>query len=388
MSSDRAIVVIGGGFYGCSVADHLARQGAKVVLLERSPDLLTRASYHNQARLHHGYHYPRSFSTAYRSRWNFRRFLQEFRPAIVTDFTKLYAIARSGSKVSPRQFESFCETIEAPICPARSSFVDLFSPRLVAAVYETQEYAFDAAVLRQLLTERLVTSGVKVYLNTTVVAVESSSSGGLSVLDRQGKATPAEYVFNCTYSGLNTIQGITPTRPTLKHEITEMALVQLPPELAGISVTIMDGPFFSFMPFPDRALSTFSHVRYTPQAAWLDTPDHHLNPYTVFDTVAKSSAFGFMVRDAQRFMPGLAAMEYRDSLFEVKTVLVKHEGDDGRPILFEVDPRQPGIVSMLGSKIDNIYDALDAVNAYFAAQPHSAPNQSRSTLEVGERKWL
>jgi glycine/D-amino acid oxidase-like deaminating enzyme len=369
MNIDRAIVVIGGGFYGCSVADHLAHQGANVVLLERSSDLLTRASYHNQARLHNGYHYPRSFSTAYRSRWNFRRFLQEFRPAIVTDFTKLYAIARAGSKVSPRQFEFFCETIEAPIRPARSSFIDLFSPRLIAAVYETQEYAFDAAVLRRSLLERLATSGVKVQLGTSVIAVEPNSAGnGLIVIDHLGNAIPADYVFNCTYSGLNTIQGITSTRTTLKHEITEMALVQLPPELEGISVTVMDGPFFSFMPFPDRALSTFSHVRYTPHSAWLEAPDHNPNPYTLFDTVTKSSAFGFMIRDAQRFMPSLAAIEYRDSLFEVKTVLVKNEGDDGRPILFEVDPHQPRIVSMLGSKIDNIYDALDAVNTYFANQ--------------------
>lgn len=367
MGIDRAIVVIGGGFYGCSVADHLARQGAKVVLLERSPNLLTRASYHNQARLHNGYHYPRSFSTAYRSRWNFRRFLQEFRPAIVTEFVKLYAIARSGSKVSPRQFEFFCETIEAPIRPARSSFVDLFSPRLIAAIYETQEYAFDAAVLRRLLTERLAASGVKVRLETTVVAVEPNpANDGLTVLDCQGNATPTDYVFNCTYSGLNTIQGITATRTSLKHEITELSLVQLPPELEGISVTVMDGPFFSFMPFPDRALSTFSHVRYTPHSAWLETPSHSPNPYTMFNTVTKPSTFGFMIRDAQRFMPSLANMQYRDSLFEVKTVLMKNEGDDGRPILFEVDPQQPRIVSMLGSKIDNIYDALDAVNDYFS----------------------
>jgi hypothetical protein len=72
-----------------------------------------------------------------------------------------------------------------------------------------------------------------------------------------------------------------------------------------------------------------------------------------------------MVRDAQRYLPCLAEMTYRDSLFEIKTVLVKNETDDGRPILFAVDPNQSRIVSMLGSKIDNIYDALEAVNQYF-----------------------
>ena len=48
----------------------------------------------------------------------------------------------------------------------------------------------------------------------------------------------------------------------------------------------------------------------------------------------------------------------------MKTVLVRNEGDDGRPILFEVDVNEPRIVSMLGSKIDNIYDAFTAIDNY------------------------
>ncbi len=367
MQCEQGIVVIGGGFYGCSVAEHLARQGATVVLLERSPDLLTRASYHNQARLHNGYHYPRSFSTAYRSRLNFQRFLQEYRPAIAMDFIKLYAIARNSSKVSPRQFEVFCQNIEASLRPARSCFAELFSPRLIASVYETQEYAFDAAVLRRLLAERLERAGVKVRCHTTVQAIESDESGDrLQVIDQQGNGMTASYVFNCTYSGLNAIAGITSTSQQLKHEITELALIELPESLQDIAVTVMDGPFFSFMPFPDRHLSTFTHVRYTPHSAWTEAPDMQPNPYATLDSAVKRSNFGFMVRDAQRYIPALAEAIHRDSLFEVKTLLMKNERDDGRPILFEIDPMQPHIVSMLGSKIDNIYDALDAVNTYFS----------------------
>lgn len=363
------IVIIGGGFYGCSIAVYLASQGADVVLLEQASDLLTRASYHNQARLHGGYHYPRSFSTAYRSRLNFMRFLRDFRPAIVDQFTKLYAIARNGSKVSAHQFEFFCRSIEAPLRPAKPQWSQLFSPRLISAVYETQEYAFDATVLRRLLIERLAQAGVKVQLKTTVAEVQSRSDGKLNVLDHQGGCHSASYVFNCTYAGLNTIQGISPTRLQLKHEITELALVQLPPELQDVSVTVMDGPFFSFMPFPDRNLCTFTHVRYTPHGSWLESSPPSLP--TAYDVLAAAdvrSTFGYMIRDAQRYMPCLKETQRHDSLVEIKTVLVKNEGDDGRPILFEVDARQPRIVSVLGSKIDNIYDALAAVQSYFDRQ--------------------
>ncbi|UUZ52767.1 hypothetical protein LP419_26595 [Massilia sp. H-1] len=94
----------------------------------------------------------------------------------------------------------------------------------------------------------------------------------------------APYVFNCTYSGLNQLTGDFPgVRTGLKHEITEMALMQLPPELLNLGVTLMDGPFFSMMPFPARGLHTLSHVRYTPHMHWQDQcgdDPYHRSPPT------------------------------------------------------------------------------------------------------------
>jgi glycine/D-amino acid oxidase-like deaminating enzyme len=60
--------VIGGGFYGLYLAEYLAARVGRVLLFEREPGLMRRASYANQARVHNGYHYPRSVLTALRSR--------------------------------------------------------------------------------------------------------------------------------------------------------------------------------------------------------------------------------------------------------------------------------------------------------------------------------
>jgi hypothetical protein len=43
-----------------------------------------------------------------------------------TSFTKLYAIARRNSKVTARQFESFCREIGAPLAPAPPGLRSLF----------------------------------------------------------------------------------------------------------------------------------------------------------------------------------------------------------------------------------------------------------------------
>jgi hypothetical protein len=70
-----------------------------------------------------------------------------------------------------------------------------------------------------------------------------------------------------------------------------------------------------------------------------------------------------MVRDAGRYLPAVLDAAHVDSLFEVKTVLEKNETDDGRPILFERHQDLPGAYSILGGKVDNIYDVLDRLDA-------------------------
>ncbi|MCI5763058.1 MAG: FAD-dependent oxidoreductase, partial [Actinobacillus porcinus] len=67
--ASKSAVIIGGGFYGVNIALYLSQYKniKDIVILEKEAQLLSRASYVNQARIHNGYHYPRSFTTAYRS---------------------------------------------------------------------------------------------------------------------------------------------------------------------------------------------------------------------------------------------------------------------------------------------------------------------------------
>jgi glycine/D-amino acid oxidase-like deaminating enzyme len=364
-------LVIGGGFFGTTIAAHLCARGrfARVLLLEREHALLSRASYNNQARVHSGYHYPRSFTTAYRSRRNLPRFIRDFPDAVRRDFTQLYAIARRNSKVTAKQFERFCREIEAPLEPAPRSLALLFDSRLIEAVFVAEEYAFDAVQLTACMSAALDHAGVEVRVGCLASHVEEAG-GGLSVECRSATSdtvrVAARYLFNCTYSGLNQLWGRTARGPTaLKHEITELALIQVPPPLSALGVTVMDGPFFSVMPFPARSSHTLSHVRYTPHLYWPDQPG--LDPYAKMGAYEKEPRVGNMLRDAARYLPAILDARHVESLFEVKTVLAKNEVDDGRPILFERHPSLPRCYSILGGKIDNIYDVLEILDAELAS---------------------
>uniref|UniRef100_A0A1I7ZKB1 DAO domain-containing protein n=1 Tax=Steinernema glaseri TaxID=37863 RepID=A0A1I7ZKB1_9BILA len=276
--------IIGGGFYGAAISIYLAKQRKlkRVLLLEQESSLLKRASYNNQARVHNGYHYPRSFTTAYRSRINLPKFVRDWPEAVKQDFTKLYAIARRNSKVTAKQFERFCREISATIQPADPTLRKLFEPRLIEDVFLVEEYAFDSTKLADWAKQELTECGVRVLTSTKAKAVLNGLGPTLSVqMERLGGDTEqisCRYVFNCTYSGLNQISGDFPMlRTELKQEITEMALMKMPPELEKVGITVMDGPFFSMMPFPARGLHTLSHVRYTPHMHWCD--QRGLNPY-------------------------------------------------------------------------------------------------------------
>ena len=364
-------IIIGGGFYGVTIALYLKQRfGFRIKIIEQEAKLLARASYHNQARIHNGYHYPRSFTTAYRSRLNLPQFIRDWPQAVKSDFTKIYAIARSQSKVNVKQFQRFCHEIGASLKPAPKAIESLFDRRTIAEVFLVEEYAFNTEVLHHWACETLAENEIEIAYQQQVQSIHPFHEQREQLLKAEIMSLDANrclirdrarFVFNCTYSGLNQFNSDqTRIQTPLKHEITEMALLSLPSPLDELGITVMDGPFFSLMPFPARKLHTLSHVRYTPHTFWMDDPT--INPYQKLRDYDKSSRVERMLRDSARYLPLLANAEYRDSLFEVKTVLMRNENDDGRPIFFQKHTDFPQMYSILGSKIDNIYDVLMAIS--------------------------
>lgn len=177
-------VIVGGGFYGAAIAIYLAKQRGlkRIVLIECESALLTRASYNNQARVHSGYHYPRSFTTAYRSRVNLPRFVRDWPDAVTQDFTKLYAIARRNSKVTAKQFQRFCREIGAKTQIADPTLQALFEPRLIEDVFLVEEYAFDSAKLADWAARELKECGVQISFETRVTAISLRPNGTLHVV--------------------------------------------------------------------------------------------------------------------------------------------------------------------------------------------------------------
>lgn len=356
---DVDYIIVGGGFYGCCLALFLRSITERVVLVEAAGHLMGRASRVNQARIHTGFHYPRAALTAVKSMLLHRRFLQDFPEAVIDDFQMLYAIASRRSKVPAKRFYRMFRDIGAPIQTASASQQALFDADMIEAVFACQEAAFDYTVLEKLLVARLENAGVDVRLSTGLDSLQDGPDGVVAGLS-DGSELTARFAFNVTYSRINSVldkAGL--PRAHLKHELAELALVTPPPELDRLAVTVMDGPFFSCMPYPAAGLYSLTHVRYTPHDSWTDEGGQGADDRGL--ATMPQTRVAHMIRDGQRYLPSLARARYETSIFDVKTVLLKNEGDDGRPILYQQKPPQSRVVSILGGKIDNIYDLFDLV---------------------------
>lgn len=349
MGSKKTIAVVGGGFFGLSAALFLAKKGHIISIYEKNPQGMQEASLFNQARVHGGYHYPRSLKTAARCRANYSRFVEDFQEAIYDNFESIYAIAKD-SKVSTAKFIRLMEMINAPIDKVSVSRVLDFSPSLISGVFRTEEVAFNAEILLKLTLQQLSNYKVNLYFDTEVINVENfetPTSQGVKVKTRDQNEARYQGVIMATY-GLDDIRSQQDFNQNFVYEVCELVHVKSPTTLRNTAITLMDGPFWSLTPWPAFQNHVLTHVKYTPHARF----SNYLEAQTFYQSKLTSRS-DIMIRDASRYLPIMAECEVLANRYTVKTILKKRDYDDGRPIFAQKNSR---ILGVLGSKIDNIYE--------------------------------
>jgi hypothetical protein len=360
-------VIVGGGLFGCYAALYLARKGAKVALLEKEARLFRKASLVNQARLHGGYHYPRSMATAALSDEHKARFTVEHQAMVNTSFEKFYAIDRFGSFTDPVQFERFCAYLN--IRCEKIDAHNLFNFNRLEAVYVTEEHSFDPVLLAAYYTD-LVTRqvGIEVFNNTEITNagaagrewwIELSSGGTLR--------TPT--VLNATYAATNAINALFGADLlAVTHEISEIAMLTSA-QFAGRGLTVMDGPFGSIMPYGLSGLLSLSSVAYThhkisydalPRFDCQGTDTPHCRPEApgiCTDCVRRPESSAVkMLAQMRQYFADVVEFSYFFSYFTIKTKLKASHIDDGRPTEITQMRQQPDFYCLFSGKVNSIYE--------------------------------
>ena len=372
MFSSYDKIIIGAGLYGLYSALFCGVKGQHILVLECDSTPFRRATYINQARVHQGYHYPRSISTAMKSAGYFERFNKDYDFCINREFEKVYATSSQYSWSDGEQFKNFCKAANIPceeLHPER-----FFKSRMCDGAFLTREYTYDAMILKDYFLDKLATlPNVEIQYGITIEKIEKLQDA-YAVFLKDGEEDHAPFLLNATYAGTNQILDMLGFEKFgIKYELCEIILCDVNEKLYNYGFTVMDGPFFSIMPFGKTGLHSLTSVTFTPHTTSYDgVPtfpcQEKSNGFcSTFrlgncnDCSAKpQTAFPYMANLARKYLRDEFEFTYKNSLFSMKPILTSSEIDDSRPTVIRTYSKKPTFVGVLSGKINTVYD-LDEV---------------------------
>lgn len=365
-------IIIGAGLYGLYAALFCAKKGEKVLVFEHDPESFSRASYINQARVHMGYHYPRSYTTAKKSADYYDRFIEDFNFCIQNSFDKIYAISKHFSWTNAAQFKKFCNDTDILCKPINVD--EFFKEEFCEGAYLSEECAYDAQILkRHFLKELEQYPNAQIHYDTHITKAEKTEDLYL-LTTNHNNVYSSGFVLNTTYASINQVLTIFGEQPLdIKYELCEVILCKVSDNLKNVGITMMDGPFFSLMPFGQTGYHSLTAVNYTPHKtshSLLPTFDCQLrsNEYcsssklgNCNNCIAKpKTSWPFMSALAKKYLNENITIEYVESLYSIKPILHASEVDDSRPTVIKEFSAKPKLVSVLSGKINTVYD-LDII---------------------------
>lgn len=367
-------IIIGAGLYGLYSALFCCKKGENILVLECDSMPFRRATFINQARVHQGYHYPRSISTAMKSAGYFERFNKDYDFCINRKFNKVYATSRQYSWSDGEQFKSFCRAANIPceeLHPER-----FFKERMCDGAFLTREYTYDAMILKNYFLEKLEPyKNCTIKYGVNITRIEKLQE--VYAVFADGEEYRAGFVLNATYAGTNQILNMVGfERFDIKYELCEIILCEVNQKLNDYGFTVMDGPFFSIMPFGKTELHSLTSVTFTPHTTSYDgVPTFSCQEKSggycstfrlgnCNDCPAKpETAFPYMANLARKYLRDEYEFKYKLSLFSMKPILMSSEIDDSRPTVIRKYSENPTFVGVLSGKINTVYDLDEVLNS-------------------------
>ncbi len=361
-------IILGAGLYGLYAALFCAKKGQKVLVLEYDREPFSRATYINQARVHMGYHYPRSLSTAIKSAGYFKRFHEDYGYCIHREFEQIYATSSAFSWTDAKQFQEFCRHADIRcdhVIPGT-----YFKEGMCDGTYQTMEYTYDAQILKQgILKEISRFPSITMLFGQTHTSVRQTGDC-FEILLKNGDRHTGGFLLNATYASVNQVLSELGYEPfQIKYELCEIILCKVSDNLHNVGLTVMDGPFFSIMPFGKTGMHSLTSVTFTPHVTSFDAlPSFDCQSLSkgtcsprqlgnCNDCPAKPrSAYPYMSSLARKYMRDEFQFEYISSLYSMKPILKASEIDDSRPTVIRKFSDAPAFYSVLSGKINTVYD--------------------------------
>ena len=344
-------VIIGAGLFGIYASLDLEKRGYKVLLLEKEIKPYSKASLINQARVHMGYHYPRSITTALSSRNFSERFIFEHKEFLNQSFISLYAIDKYGTLTNKEQFLRFtkflnlyCEEIEIP---------HFFKSDRLETCFKVEECTFDPFLLREFYLSKLNNSKIIKLFNCNLESAYIDKNKWNIKLKEENKSEKfitTNNVVNATYSSINIVNEIFNLNSIkVENQLAEVVLVYSN-SLSSYGLTVMDGPFVSIIPYGNSGLHSLTSVLYTHHNNFAKQKNYN------FDNDFPKSNSKKMITQLKHYLSDKEKIYNHGSFYTIKTKLKKSHINDSRPTNIDKLTDNPGFYQLFSGKISSIYE--------------------------------
>jgi hypothetical protein len=239
------IRILGGGWYGCHLALALLKRGHDVQLHEIADQLFAGASGGNPARLHLGFHYPRSRVTRAMCQDTHRDFMHAYGSLTRTIPVNVYAIAQDYSQVD---WGNYKHSLRGEV-----DFVELEEPGELGL---------------QNVEGAMLTGERHIVIRAARAFFERELRGHVYFHVDHREYTPIppgfDWTIDCTFCARD-------AERIDRYEVCVTGLIEATerpgPMGLGMAVTIMDGPFPSIYPWDQEGgLWSITSAKHTPIA--------------------------------------------------------------------------------------------------------------------------
>jgi hypothetical protein len=323
------IRILGGGWYGCHLALTLMDYH-EVELHEMRGDIFQGASGANPARLHMGYHYPRSKVTREHSQRNLQIFKDVYRDFVGAVHVNIYGVAEENSLVD---YGNYIKALEGEV------------PFLEIDPIEYGMYHCEGAILTPEYHIRVdaVRKAMKDWLGDIIK---------LNVTPESSKKSDFDVTIDCTFAALRNLS-------VDRYEacVTFVYKDKVERDTAW-AVTIMDGPFPSFYPHFEENTVSLTSAKWTPlkKCKTYFAAQKFLNSVSADDLASvRKSLEADMQYHFEYFRDWF---DYSHELLAVRAM--PKSAADSRIVAISHNEKKNWITVRAG-KIDAVFDAEDAV---------------------------
>ena len=323
------IAIAGAGIYGATAAISLAERGHQVTLFDPL-GIMRAASAINQYRVHSGYHYPRSPETIQETLEARREFIQAYEPAIVRDRHHYYAIPHEHSRTAPAQYATLMRDSGLSLQPSRPNWMNF---KFIDTCYKVDENIYDPDVLRNVIERKL--NFLKVTFEQQTFPYATRPEFDFLIWATYGMG-PSRKLFNFA-----------------KYQVAEKVLIRLPPQLQGIALVVVDGPFTAFDPYGSSAYSLFGSAKLTNHWSTSDPdepiPQHYQDVLNGTQFIpATETRFERMRTECALAVPAAKEAQYIGSRFTMR--VVENNPQQDRRVLY-VQDGLPGEIHIFSGKV-------------------------------------